>query len=74
MAASYRPLAFEPQSAQDTVQDGDSPIRSVVSTQLSGDSRQLGRSQLVLTQYMISLGVLLDSVNFRASPAQKRVD
>ena len=33
-----------------------------------------GKSQLVLTHYMISLGVLLDSVNFWASPAQKRVD
>ena len=42
VAASYRSLAFEPQSAQDTIQDGDSPIHSVVSTHLSGDSRQLG--------------------------------
>ena len=33
VAASNRSLAFEPQSAQDTVQDGDSPIRSVVSPQ-----------------------------------------
>ena len=33
MAASNRSLAFEPQSAQDTVQDGDSPIHSVVSPQ-----------------------------------------
>ena len=33
VAASNRSLAFEPQSAQDTIQDGDSPIRSVVSPQ-----------------------------------------
>ena len=33
VAASNRSLAFEPQSAQNTVQDGDSPIRSVVSPQ-----------------------------------------
>ena len=32
------------------------------------------KSQLVPTQKMIYLGVLLDSVSFRASPAQKRVD
>ena len=32
------------------------------------------KSQLVLTQRMVYLGVLLDSVSFRASPAQKRVE
>ena len=32
------------------------------------------KSQLVPTQKMLYLGVLLDSVSFRASPAQKRVD
>ena len=32
------------------------------------------KSQLVPTQIICYLGVLLDSVNFRASPAQKRVD
>ena len=30
--------------------------------------------QLVLTQTICYLGVLLDSINFRASPAQKRID
>ena len=33
VAASNRSLVFEPQSAQDTIQDGDPPIRSVVSPQ-----------------------------------------
>ena len=33
VAASNRSLAFEPQSVQDTIQDGDSPICSVVSPQ-----------------------------------------
>ena len=32
------------------------------------------KSQLVPTQMICYLGVLLDSINFRASPAQKRVD
>ena len=32
------------------------------------------KSQLVPTQRMVYLGVLLDSVSFRASPAQKRVE
>ena len=32
------------------------------------------KSQLVPTQIMVYLGVLLDSVNIRASPAQKRVN
>ena len=31
------------------------------------------KSQLVPTQWMVYLGVLLDSLSFRASPAQKRV-
>ena len=32
------------------------------------------KSQLVPTQWMVCLGVLLDSLSFRASPAQKRVE
>ena len=32
------------------------------------------KSQLVPSQHMVYLGVLLDSVSFRASPAQKRVE
>ena len=32
------------------------------------------KSQLVPTQRMVYLGVLLDSISFRASPAQKRVE
>ena len=150
-SGSWRPvidLSFEPQGGEDTFQDGDSPVHSVVGLQrgldglhrsqrcLSSDSNtsriqkisevhglreglpiqgpllwsvhgsaglhaghgdwlirfrlalrtvlrlcnSLGivvnweKSQLVPTQTICYRVVLLDSINFRASPAQKRVD
>ena len=47
---------------------------STSTLQLSGDCRQLGKVTGGSDTRICYLGVLLDSISFRASPAQKRVD